>query len=226
MSSRSGNKKALFWTSYSDLMTSLFFTMLVLFVVVVIAMGQTNIKLRELLNNTTAEKEQLERITHLKDQFQTLTESGSLEYDEEKCMFYVKDFVGIEIFEPNQGIIKPEYISTVDEVGKEIKSIINALNSNNGNFKFQLVIEGTAAIPFRELVAKTYNPDNKEIYLLSYIRALALYERWKHLKFRESNTEVIIAGSGFNGINRDKKVEDNNKRFVIQIIPKIDRPSR
>lgn len=226
MSSRSGNKKALFWTSYSDLMTSLFFTMLVLFVVVVIAMGQTNIKLRELLNNTTAEKEQLERITHLKDQFQTLTESGSLEYDEEKCMFYVKDFVGIEIFEPNQGIIKPEYISTVDEVGKEIKSIINALNSNNGNFKFQLVIEGTAAIPFRELVAKTYNPDNKEMYLLSYIRALALYERWKHLKFRESNTEVIIAGSGFNGINRDKKVEDNNKRFVIQIIPKIDRPSR
>lgn len=226
MSSRSGSKKALFWTSYSDLMTSLFFTMLVLFVVVVIAMGQTNIKLRELLNNTTAEKEQLERITHLKDQFQTLTESGSLEYDEEKCMFYVKDFVGIEIFEPNQGIIKPEYISTVDEVGKEIKSIINALNSNNGNFKFQLVIEGTAAIPFRELVAKTYNPDNKEIYLLSYIRALALYERWKHLKFRESNTEVIIAGSGFNGINRDKKVEDNNKRFVIQIIPKIDRPSR
>ena len=226
MSSRSGNKKTLFWTSYSDLMTSLFFTMLVLFVVVVIAMGQTNIKLRELLNNTTAEKEQLERITHLKDQFQTLTESGSLEYDEEKCMFYVKDFVGIEIFEPNQGIIKPEYISTVDEVGKEIKNIINALNSNNGNFKFQLVIEGTAAIPFRELVAKTYNPDNKEIYLLSYIRALALYERWKHLKFRESNTEVIIAGSGFNGINRDKKVEDNNKRFVIQIIPKIDRPSR
>ncbi len=226
MSSRSGNKKTLFWTSYSDLMTSLFFTMLVLFVVVVIAMGQTNIKLRELLNNTTAEKEQLERITHLKDQFQTLTESGSLEYDEEKCMFYVKDFVGIEIFETNQGIIKPEYISTVDEVGKEIKSIINALNSNNGNFKFQLVIEGTAAIPFRELVAKTYNPDNKEIYLLSYIRALALYERWKHLKFRESNTEVIIAGSGFNGINRDKKVEDNNKRFVIQIIRKIDRPSR
>lgn len=226
MSSRSGNKKTLFWTSYSDLMTSLFFTMLVLFVVVVIAMGQTNIKLRELLNNTTAEKEQLERITHLKDQFQTLTESGSLEYDEEKCMFYVKDFVGIEIFEPNQGVIKPEYISTVDEVGKEIKNIINALNSNNGNFKFQLVIEGTAAIPFRELVAKTYNPDNKEIYLLSYIRALALYERWKHLKFRESNTEVIIAGSGFNGINRDKKVEDNNKRFVIQIIPKIDRPSR
>lgn len=33
------NKKALFWTSYSDLMTSLFFAVLVLFVVVVVAIG-------------------------------------------------------------------------------------------------------------------------------------------------------------------------------------------
>ena len=64
------------------------------------------------------------------------------------------------------------------------------------------------------------------MYLLSYRRALALYMRWQHLNFRESNTEVIIAGSGFNGLNRDSKIEDYNKRFVIQIIPKIDRPTR
>lgn len=37
---KSDNKKSLFWTSYSDLMTSLFFAMLVLFVVVVVAMGR------------------------------------------------------------------------------------------------------------------------------------------------------------------------------------------
>jgi hypothetical protein len=42
MKDKSGNKKSLFWTSYSDLMTSLFFTMLVLFVVVVVAMGKAN----------------------------------------------------------------------------------------------------------------------------------------------------------------------------------------
>ena len=63
------------------------------------------------------------------------------------------------------------------------------------------------------------------MYELSYRRALALYNQWKHLNFRESNTEIIIAGSGFNGINRDKIVEDNNKRFIIQIIPKIDKPT-
>ena len=38
----SNNKKALFWTSYSDLMTSMFFAMLVLFIVVVVAMGAVN----------------------------------------------------------------------------------------------------------------------------------------------------------------------------------------
>jgi hypothetical protein len=233
MSNNNSNKKSLFWTSYSDLMTSLFFAMLVLFVVVVVAMGRVNKDLKDAKDKAVVQTEQYERIIHLKDQFNSLTESGYLYYDDDKCMFYVKDFVGIEIFKPyNLSVnnideateIKPEYIETVDNVGKEIKSIITTLNKN-GNFKFQLVIEGTAAIPYKDLIAKTFNPDNKNMYLLSYRRALALYERWKHLNLRDSNTEVIIAGSGFNGINRDTKNEDNNKRFVIQIIPKIDRPS-
>ena len=61
------------------------------------------------------------------------------------------------------------------------------------------------------------------MYKLSYERALALYLRWKTIgiDLRRYNTEIIIAGSGFNGINRDNIKEDNNKRFIIQIIPKI-----
>ena len=43
-----GNKKSLFWTSYSDLMTSLFFTLLVLFVVAIIAMGRALKKANDL----------------------------------------------------------------------------------------------------------------------------------------------------------------------------------
>ena len=38
--SKIGSTGALFWTSYSDLMTTLFFVMLVLFIVVTIAMGR------------------------------------------------------------------------------------------------------------------------------------------------------------------------------------------
>lgn len=226
------NKKALFWTSYSDLMTSLFFAVLVLFVVVVVAMGAVNRqvheakeKLEKALIDANATNEQLNQILRLQDQFNTLTTSSSLKYDEQKRMFYAKDFVGIEIFEPNKDIIKDEYVETVNRVGKDIKELIESLKANNKNFKYQLVIEGTAAIPYSELKAGTFNPDNVVMYELSYRRALALYNKWKHLNFRESNTEIIIAGSGFNGINRDKIVEDNNKRFVIQIIPKIEKPA-
>ena len=219
------NKKALFWTSYSDLMTSLFFAMLVLFVVIVVAMGSANRQLKDLLGKTQTEKEQLDRIIRLQDQFNTLTSSSSLEYDEEKRMFYAKDFVGIEIFQSDSDNIKPEYLETVDKVGQDIKDLLESLKKNNKDFKYQLVIEGTAAIPFKQLRAGTYNPDNIGMYELSYHRALALYNRWKHLNLRGSNTEIIIAGSGYNGINRDTKNEDNNKRFVIQIIPKIDKPS-
>ncbi len=220
-----GNKKSLFWTSYSDLMTSLFFAMLVLFVVVVVAMGAVNKQLKEALDRANITIEQQNQVLKLQEQFRTLANSTSLDFDEEKRMFYAKDFVGIEIFEPNDAEIKHEYIEKVDEVGKDIKSIIDSLSKSSDRFKYQLVIEGTAAIPYKELRAGTYNKDNYEMYLLSYRRALTLYKRWQHLNFRESNTEIIIAGSGFNGINRDNKIEDNNKRFVIQIIPKIDRPS-
>ena len=220
----SGNQKSLFWTSYSDLMTSLFFAMLVLFVVIVVAMGTVNKQLKEALNRAEITIEQQNQVLKLQEQFQTLAGATSLDYDEEKRMFYAKDFVGIEIFQPNEAEIKQEFINKVDEVGTDIKNIIDTLNKSNSNFKYQLVIEGTAAIPYKELRSGTYNKDNYEMYLLSYRRALALYRRWQHLNFRKGNTEIIIAGSGFNGINRDTRIEDNNKRFVIQIIPKIEKP--
>ncbi len=73
---------------------------------------------------------------------------------------------------------------------------------------------------------RKYDPDNRFMYILSYKRALALYNKWdsQGFDFRKYNTEILIVGSGFNGINRDNVIEDNNKRFVIQIIPKISRP--
>lgn len=236
---KSGNKKSLFWTSYSDLMTSLFFAMLVLFVVVVVAMGSANSRVKVLndqlnkameqlkaaLDSANVTIEQQNQILKLQEQFQTLTTSTSLDYDIEKRMFYVPQFQGVEIFEPDKDIIKENFIPVVDNVGNDIKRVIDNLTRDNKTFKYQLVIEGTAAIPFEELRAHTYNADNAKMYELSYRRALALYNRWKHLGLRNGNTEVIIAGSGFNGINRDEINEDNNKRFVIQIIPKIEKPS-
>lgn len=183
-------------------------------------------KTEQILAETQATNEQLQQILQLDQQFKELSNSSVLGYDEEKKMFFAKDFVGVEIFNPNDDNIKPEYLDKVKEVGEALKVILEKLHSENPRFSYQLVIEGTAAIKWDQKVAGTFNPDNQEMYWLSYRRALALYNKWRSqgLNLRNYNTEIIIAGSGFNGINRDNRVEDNNKRFIIQIIPKVSRP--
>lgn len=222
-----------FWLSYSDLMTSMFFIMLVLFIVCLVKVSMSykelereKQKTEQILAETQATNEQLQQILQLDQQFKELSNSSVLGYDEEKKMFFAKDFVGVEIFNPNDDNIKPEYLDKVKEVGEALKIILEKLHSENPRFSYQLVIEGTAAIKWDQKVAGTFNPDNQEMYWLSYRRALALYNKWRSqgLNLRDYNTEIIIAGSGFNGINRDNRVEDNNKRFIIQIIPKVSRP--
>lgn len=228
-----GKGESFFWTSYSDLMTSMFFVMLVLFVLCMALAYKDNIKLRETLvqlddalSNANARKEQLEQLLQLENQFEELSNSSSLQYVEEKKMFVAKDFIGVEIFRPEDDVIKLEFIGKVDSVGMELQQLVKRLHEKNPDINFQLVIEGNAAIPWKELRSGNYNEDDLEMYKLSYRRALALYLRWKGngINLRHYNTEIIIAGSGFNGINRDMQIEDNNKRFVIQIIPKVSRP--
>ena len=220
------NKDNSFWLSYSDLMTSLFFVMLVLFIMCIVQMKLINTNLQETLNEANASKEQLEQILQLDRQFEVLSKSSELVYIEEKKTFVAKDFIGVEIFNPNDDTIKKEFVSTVDKVGLSLQRIVEDLYKKNPQLSFQMIIEGNAAIPYEDLVNKKFNPDSYQMYLLSYKRALALYSKWKRsgLDFRKYNTEILICGSGFNGINRDVKKEDNNKRFVIQIIPKISRP--
>jgi len=67
-----------FWLSYSDLMTSLFFIMLVLFVVCIGKMKYDNAALENERNQANAEKEQLERILQLDAQFEELSKSSAL----------------------------------------------------------------------------------------------------------------------------------------------------
>lgn len=211
-----------FWTSYADLMTSLFFIMLVLFVICIIQVSKKNIEINKELGDIKIEKKELESLLQMNKQFELLSKSTCLAYDSVKRMFYAKDLVGIEIFYPDSDRIKVEYKATVDTIGHDIYKILQELGSTN--FSYQLVIEGTAAIPWRKLKDHTFNPDSEYAYHLSYRRALALYNAWRKYDFRKYNTEIIIAGSGFNGINRDNLVEENNKRFIVQIIPKVQKP--
>ena len=73
-----GNKKSLFWTSYSDLMTSLFFTLLVLFVVAIIAMGRALKKANDLQIATQAE---IDKIHNIENSIQNI-DSKWFEYND------------------------------------------------------------------------------------------------------------------------------------------------
>lgn len=220
-----------FWLSYADLMTSLFFIMLVLFVVCVVenaklqkqvATFQAQIDtLKTVIGKYQVQKKQYERLLNLEATFRGLNESSSLSYIESNKAFVAKDFQGIEIFEANSANIKTTYLPTVDKVGKDLQALLGKLNEAGGDISYLLIIEGNAANTYDSKFSK----DDRGAYNLSYQRALALYNHWhtKGINLRQYNTEIQICGSGMNGSNRDSKVEENNKRFIIQIIPKISR---
>lgn len=220
-------KESFFWTSYSDLMTSLFFVMLVLFVLSLVIvkhsagkLQEANEEIQQAFDSVTVSNEQLKRILKIDEQFKPLQNSGLFKYYPESRKFVAKDLVGQEIFKPNSVEIKREFVEKTIEVGLQLERTLRTLTSESG-FKYQLVIEGNMANTYDH----RYSRDAEVSYVDSYRRALAVYNLWRRhgINLRKYGVEVLICGSGMNGLDRDP-VEENNKRFSIQIIPKISSP--
>jgi len=205
-----------FWVSFSDLMTSLFFIMLVLFVLTVVYLKMEQTKI-------IAEKDELEKIVQLEEQFKPLQADGDFYYLEACKKFVAKDLLGKEIFEKNKTQILAEYVQPTLAVGEKLEQFLNKLEQNNPNFSYLLIIEGNMGNSYD----MKFSEDDSFGYKRSYERALAVYDLWvsNNVNFRKSNVEVLISGSGFNGLCREEN-EENNKRFSIQIIPKVsNKPS-
>lgn len=226
-------KESFFWTSYSDLMTSLFFIMLLLFVLSMVIVKQNARKANEKishvldsvqnsLDSVKVSNEQLTRILRIDEQFKPLQESGLFRYYPDTRKFVAKDLIGQEIFNPNEVVIKPEFKQKTLEVGRVLDDLLRELTKNK-EFKYQVVIEGNMANTWD----KRYSIDLNESYIASYKRALVVYKLWNDngIHLRKHGVEVLICGSGMNGLDRDV-IEDNNKRFSIQIIPKVSRPKQ
>ena len=220
-------KNNIFWIGYSDLMTSMFFVMLVLFVVTIGYLQIKNSENEQLIDRLKKreqglikEKEKLEKLLNLEKQFAPLIKDSSFFYLPSCNKFIVKDLMGIEIFEPNRFVIKTEFINKTIDVGNKIKKFLQLLRSQNPLLSYLLVIEGNMANSFDQKI----NRDENYGYLISYQRALSVYKLWlkNNINFRDYNVEVMLCGSGFNGLCRDE-VEENNKRFSVQIIPKVSR---
>ncbi|MDR2424947.1 MAG: hypothetical protein LBD59_09530 [Prevotellaceae bacterium] len=207
-------KESFFWASYSDLMTSLFFVMLALFVLTV-ALQHSKIEQQAVTIDT------LERLTQIDRQFEPLVKSGAFVYYSKSKKFVAKDLIGHEIFDPNKTEILPQFEAPTIAVGKAIDSLLKQLPQDSSKISYQLVIEGNVANKWD----KSIDQDETKGYKISYERALAVYLLWlaHGIDLRSYNTEILICGSGFNGMDRDS-TEENNKRFSIQIIPKISSP--
>ncbi len=190
-----------FWTSYTDLMTSLFFVMLALYILTVAV----------LRNQQKATEEQLRKIKEIQNATKALPEKY-FEYQPEYKRFTLKTQIN---FPAKSSQIPSRDFRYLIEVGRSIQKLVDTLKVKykDTDIKYLILIEGMAS------------KDNYDYnYQLSYERALSLYDFWKGIPITldPSICEVIISGSGTQGVGRFKGSEEyKNQRFLIQIIPKI-----
>lgn len=194
-------KKSFFWASYADLMTSLFFVMLLLFVTTTILMYKNNIEIK-------TQKEKLE--TALKSTKDLSKKYFTYNEQHEKFVLNVETF-----FPSNRAdimLLSEDCRRQLKEAGDSIKSFL----LNHSENQYLLIIEGQASADSQGWTMHNYE--------LSFQRALSLVQYWSlcHIDFGE-NVETQISGSGDGRWNyKPMRDEDNvkNQRFLIHIIPK------
>ena len=221
-------KQNFFWVSYSDLMTSLFFIMLLLFVLSTGGMYLSK-KMTE---------DQLNKIEKIHTAVEQLPRD-IFEEDVENQRWVLREEFSPSFNGGDDNIYVRNDTTKLLYVGNSLVSFIERLNElkNQSEFKdmdisFLVIIEGMAS--------RDSYPDNDG---LSYRRALSLYYLWKNngISFEDSQCEVQISGSGIRGIRpynteyykalkkndpmADSKFvweeEEKNQCIIIQIIPKI-----
>ena len=203
-------KESYFWTSYSDLMTNLFFVMLMLFILVIALLHREMVQIGKERDATKAE---LEKINEIRTAIQNI-DTTYFQYDPT----YKKHILKTKVkFLKGSSDINDLDIATKNEllaVRDTIKSFLDNLISKDKSASYLLVVEGQAS-------RDKYTLNNQ----LSYDRALSLFKFWfpdqtnTTLRFFNLPCEVVIAGAG----HMDGKPRDNdnaaNQRFLIQIMP-------
>lgn len=220
-------KESFFWISYSDLMTSLFFILLALFV-----LSSAGLYMSE-----QATRKQLEKIEEIQQAVNRLPKQFFIEDDINKRWTLREEFT--PHFASMDATIQASDTTKIINIGRSLMSVVDSLNMLKSNseyasmdVKYMVVIEGMASnIKYAR---------NDE---LSYDRALAVYYLWKRnqIDFENSDCEVQISGSGTRGIRPynteyydavkkgdpnaiskyDLHEEEKNQCIIIQIIPKI-----
>lgn len=200
-----------FWTSYADLMTSLFFVMLALYAVTFVVLKTEQARYK-------ADADQLRKIREIEKAINSIADKGGyFVYNEE----YKKHILTIEVkFDrgsSNISDIAEDKRLQLKAAGQVITQKIDSISRLEPDIKYLLIIEGQAS-------RDQNNGHEYSNYVLSYNRALSLLNFWKEggiLVGQGSlkNCELLIAGSGEYGSPRDNE-NVKNQRFLIHILPK------
>jgi hypothetical protein len=197
-------KESFFWTSYSDLMTSLFFVMLVLFVLVIMLLH----------NKMVTTQEQLDKITEIEKAVQKI-DTLYFEYRKEykKHILKIQATFGWDKYLEEDLIDRHRTKNQLINAGHSIQDFITDITKKYPAIQYLLIIEGQAS-KSKDSTSDTHN------YELSYKRAYTLKQIWdsERINFGE-NCEILISGSGTGGTMREKN-EPENQRFLIHIVPK------
>lgn len=241
-------KHSHFWASYADLMTSLFFIMVVLFIISLTELKSIGVsssemdKLKAELNSLRQHNKQL-----IEHQQRTNTTIDSIRFLANATQAQINKINEInestKNLDPQYFVYDPEYkkhklrfdvkfkidddniynVPTVEQekllsVGRTLQSFINMASILNPQVQYLLIIEGQASR--NSITLMDYNYD------LSYRRARNLKKYWETEKilFNRGNCEVLICGSGDGrlsgtGLMREDD-EKANQRFLIHILPK------
>jgi outer membrane protein OmpA-like peptidoglycan-associated protein len=196
-----GRASDYFWPSFTDLMTSLFFIMLVLYVLTFLKLSYQQ----------KATEQQLRKIKEI----QAAVKELPREYFQYDSVYKRFSLVQNVEFETGKDVLKPRYKDYLTNVGRSIRNLIDTLKSKYAgqDIKYVVIIEGMASNDIYE--------DN---FPLSYKRAWAVLKCWddKNIKLDPNVCEIQVSGSGTGGIGRYPANEEiKNQRILIQIVPKI-----
>ena len=209
--------KSFFWASYADLMTSLFFVMLMLFVVAVVELNKKNTQIHMEKEKLLA---QLKKAQEIENATRDL-ESEYFKYREE----YKKHQLTVDVNFPTglsdiEKCVPRTIRDSLLAAGRKAKAFVDSTTARHPGIQYLLIIEGQAS---RDNYSQNYE--------LSYKRALSLKKFWEKgdkekgpILFTDKNCEVLICGSGDGklsgtGLMRESK-EYLNQRFLIHILPK------
>lgn len=197
------SKESFFWTSYSDLMTSLFIIMLVLFVLVIVLLNKR-------MEATIIELEDIKKVeASTRD-----LEGKYFTYNKEYEKFILNIDCQFPVSKYDIELLSDTTRSQLMDAGQQVKDFLKKHSEN----QYLVIVEGQASANSEKMTEFNYN--------LSYQRALSLIKFWAinpNVKFSDKNCELQIAGSGDGRLSaktmRDS-INEKNQRFLIYIIPK------